>query len=58
MVPHAERKGVLVWPLEFMAMERVFSLRSVVGVYVLSREWVEGLFTSSIADCVSSVVSL
>ena len=34
-------------------MGRVFSLWSMVGVYVLSRARVEGLFTSSIADCVS-----
>ena len=58
MVPHARSKGVSIWPLALSAIEHVFSLWSVVGVYVLSRAWVEGLFTSSIADCVSSVVSL
>ena len=41
-----------VWPLVFRDLERVFSLWSVVGVYVLSWAWVEGLFTSSIVDYV------
>ena len=52
MVPHVERKGGPVWPLAFRAAERVFSLRFVVGVYVLSQARFEGLFPSSIDDCV------
>ena len=54
MVPHVGSKGVLIWPLVFWAGGVYFFPMDVVGVYVLSWAQVEGLFTSSIVDCVNS----